>query len=428
MNSSPLRCCGLIAVALLAGAAIIGAGGRVSAQPPAGEPIVGDAFYVPPDPLPTTQNGDLIRSESVSLLAGLVPATGTRILYLSTDTGGAPVATSGLVMVPTALWTGPGPRPLVSYAVGTHGAGDACAASKLLTGGVTVDATGAPMVEPDLVDIGSLLARGLSVVVTDYQGIGTPGGHAYLQPVPEAHAVLDAARAAIRLGVATSDAPVGIWGYSQGGGAAAASAEQSHSYAPELNLKGTVAGGTPANPAVVAQNLDGKALTGLIGTFVDGVMVSHPELTSQITSMFTPDGIDFLRITGQQCDAGIFQWAYRASSDFTVDHRSIIDALRSSPGTRAALDGFVMGKVAPANPVLIMQNVNDDVVPAAQAGQLADEWCAQGANVAYPGAIDSPPLLPQAGLFGHGAGLAGAGQAIQWLIDRFAGVPAQSTC
>lgn len=90
------------------------------------------------------------------------------------------------------------------------------------------------MIEPQTLDLSALLARGFSVVVTDYQGIGTPGGHAYLQPVPESHAVLDAARAAIRLGVTAPNAPVGIWGYSQGGGAAAAAAEQARSYAPDL--------------------------------------------------------------------------------------------------------------------------------------------------------------------------------------------------
>ena len=58
-------------------------------------------FYNPPDPLPPGQPGDLIRTEPSRLVLepsgqlGAIVATGTRIMYRSTDTRGNPIAVTG---------------------------------------------------------------------------------------------------------------------------------------------------------------------------------------------------------------------------------------------------------------------------------------------------------------------------------------------
>ena len=60
-----------------------------------------DAFYTPPDPLPAGQPGVVIRSEPSRLVLepsgqlGAFEATGTRIMYLSTDTHGRPDVVTG---------------------------------------------------------------------------------------------------------------------------------------------------------------------------------------------------------------------------------------------------------------------------------------------------------------------------------------------
>jgi hypothetical protein len=110
------------------------------------------------------------------------------VLYQSTDALGEPIAVSGTVLIPTAPWTGPGGRPLVSYAVGTRGLGDACAPSYTLSHGVDYEGS----------IIMSLIDEGWAVAVTDYQGSGTPGLHTYMVGPAEGHAVLDMARAAPR--------------------------------------------------------------------------------------------------------------------------------------------------------------------------------------------------------------------------------------
>ncbi len=94
-----------------------------------------------------------------------------------------------------------------------------------------------------------MLARGYSVAVTDYEGLGTPGSHTYMARASQAHAVLDVVRAAQRLGnpELVAGGPVALAGYSQGGGASAAAVELAAQYAPELNLKGAYAGAVPAD-------------------------------------------------------------------------------------------------------------------------------------------------------------------------------------
>src|SRR5260370_29985750 len=60
----------------------------------------GDAFYVPPSPLPPGQPGDIIWSRmSASPVAG---AQAWQILYLSTTVAGSPAAISGTLIVPAA--------------------------------------------------------------------------------------------------------------------------------------------------------------------------------------------------------------------------------------------------------------------------------------------------------------------------------------
>ena len=80
-------------------------------------------------------------------------------------------------------------RPLIGYAIGTHGIGDAAAPSRLLARGLEWEAGLIAMV----------LARGWAVAITDYQGLGTPGDHTYMVGRALGPNVLDAMRAAREL-------------------------------------------------------------------------------------------------------------------------------------------------------------------------------------------------------------------------------------
>ena len=173
-----------------------------------------------------------------------------------------------------------GPRPLITYAVGTVGVADHCAPSAGFPTGTTVEAN----------LIQQLTLRGWAVAVTDYEGLGTPGDHTYTVGRAEGQAMLDAARAAIgcrRRGLG-EDTPVGIMGYSQGGQAAAWAAELHGSYAPDSKVKGTATGGVPGDLLKVAKFNDGSYGSGLIFMAAIGQDAAFPEL--RLDSYLNPAG------------------------------------------------------------------------------------------------------------------------------------------
>ncbi|MGH3739412.1 MAG: hypothetical protein ACRDT6_27990, partial [Micromonosporaceae bacterium] len=168
----------LVGAALVVTPASAGTPGAVATP----TPPQSDPFYTPPDPLPGVPAGTVLRSRPVDVSANLlpVPVDAWQLLYRSTSATGAPNAVSGTVLVPRVAWSA-GARPLVSYAVGTHGLGPECAPSYKLASG-TEDESGA---------FGLALRRGWAVVVTDYEGLGTPGPHTYVAGPALGHAMLD---------------------------------------------------------------------------------------------------------------------------------------------------------------------------------------------------------------------------------------------
>jgi hypothetical protein len=90
-------------------------------------------FYTPPNPLPSGRPGDLVRTEPSRLVLepsgqlGAIMATGTRVMYRSTDARGNPDVVTGAYFEPYNDWPGRGPRPLIAYGPGTQGQGDQCA-------------------------------------------------------------------------------------------------------------------------------------------------------------------------------------------------------------------------------------------------------------------------------------------------------------
>ncbi len=83
-------------------------------------------FYVPPTPLPA-EPGTVIRTEPLGV--DVPGATTLRILYTSQRPDGTPAASSGMIFIPTTPAPAEG-RPVVAWAHGTLGMGDACAPSR----------------------------------------------------------------------------------------------------------------------------------------------------------------------------------------------------------------------------------------------------------------------------------------------------------
>ncbi|GGU37310.1 lipase family protein [Streptomyces violascens] len=324
------------------------------------------------------------------------------VTYRSTNAKGGPNVVSGTVIVPNDGRTGP--RPVVTYAVGTVGLGDSCAPSANFPYGTAVEAT----------LINQVVQKGWAVAVTDYEGLGTPGDHTYTVGRAEGTAMLDAARAAERLGIPGIDAnsPVGIMGYSQGGQASSWAAELHDSYAPDLKVKGTATGGVPADLMKVAASNDGGLGSGLIFMAAAGQNAAFPEL--KLDSYLNPAGkalVDYFKNNCVAIDTTV--GSFKHVTDLTVKNPL------EQPDWQARLAESKLGTHRPDAPVYLYHGTVDELIPYAVGQQLRSDWCAKDANVEW----HALPLL------GHIGGVTVGGvPAANWLADRFAGKPASSNC
>ncbi|ORL03077.1 lipase [Prescottella equi] len=358
------------------------------------------------------------------------PSGAQRIMYRTTDAHGAATAASGTYFDASLPWIGAGPRPLVVLGPGTQGQGDQCAPSRLFQDGVHYNAPLDFAVEYEVLQVHALLSRGIDVVVTDYQGLGTAGMHSYVDRRAQGHAMLDAARAVkalpgSRIG---DDNPIGFWGYSQGGGAAASAAEMQPSYAPDLDVRGTYAGGPPADLRAVAAALDGGLATGLLGYAVNSIYAGYPETRADIDGALAPAGRQALDEIAAQCvPETIARYGLHRTTEWTKDGRSLAELIDALPSVSAVVDEQRIGRSTPGSPVLIVQGRNDDLIPHNQATRLAADWCAQGATVEFR-TEEIPPIAPGF-VVGHGLPMvSGLPSALDWMTDRFDGVPARSGC
>ena len=364
------------------------------------------AFYQPPAQLPANP-GDVIRTQNVPL-GDRTDVTGTAVLYRSTNAVGAANAVSGTLYVPTAPWSGGGARPVVSFAPGTQGMADRCAPSQTLPLATNYE----------LNTVNALLDKGWAVAVTDYEGMGTPGHPTYIVKDAEANAVLDIVRAAQRIpnsGV-TAGSPVGLWGYSQGGQAAAAAAEREATYAPALDVRGVVAGAAPADLAAVAAHLDGPgnaffsflafAALGLDTAYAELNLETYLDADGQALFTTATQGQGVCLVDGLQLGAG------KHIADLTTTNPL------TTPAWQARIAEQGLGTVAPAAPVFLFHGSNDQVIDFAQGTALRTDWCGRGGRVVFT----SYPTDHLGGI------TAGTTDGSAFLTARFAGQALPSTC
>nr|WP_120491764.1 lipase family protein [Corynebacterium lactis] len=350
----------VLACLLVAGAGIGGCGGDPGEN----------------NPQPRAEAGNVITAAELPVR---FDAHAQRVVFTSSKANPDIASTvSGALLSSSAAWNGPGPRPLAVIAPGTLGMADHCASSVA----IRYEAPPTPPA-PELLD------RGWNVAIVDYEGLGTPGIPAYLNRASSAHNTLDMARAAISRLRLADDTPVAIFGYSQGGGAAAAAAELAHSYAPELRIKAVYAGAIPADLVATAQHISGSALSGLVGYAVNGLIAEYPETKQPVEAMLSPLGLDFLSLTRGECIGDtVRNWPRNDTKAFTANGRSIGENL-ASPG----LDPVLQRRLAeqklgsegrsPTMPVFVTHNVRDDVLPVESARELVRTWRQAGADITY---------------------------------------------
>jgi hypothetical protein len=403
-------CAALVAAALVVVSAVV-------LSPVTSSPVgaqTGD-FYTPPTPLPAGANGDVIRSGTFTYNGA---ASATRVMYLSRDARNQPIAVTGSVLIPTAAWTGPGPRPVVAYAPFTAGMGDQCALSKVLAG----QPGDLLVADVQKAFVNNLLAKGIAVAQTDYQGLGTPGDHTYVMRLPQAHAVLDVLRAAKRLpGSGLASSPAGIAGYSQGGGASAAAVELAPTYAPELDIKGAFVGAPVADLGAVARALDGSMYVAFLAYALIGINAQYPD--AGVMDRVNERGVALFAEARNTCTLdAVFRYMFTQSSSLTDDGRPVTAYMTEQPFAGILAENRV-GTLRPTAPVLVEHSWIDDVLPSAQARQLGRDWCGRGATVQYRELLTVVPLFTH--LFEANTA---AADAANWLTSRFNNGAATNNC
>lgn len=372
--------------------------GFASAGPAAAVPSgpTGDAFYVPPDPLPAGKPGTLIRAQAVTAPAG---AQAWRVLYHSRSVGGKDIAVSGLIVAPT----GPAPkggRPVVAWAHGTTGAADVCTPSKPADPATTI---------PFVAD---LVAQGAVVTATDYEGLGTPGVHPYLVGESEGRGVLDSVRAARLLPGTDANKQLLLYGHSQGGHGSLFAGELAASYAPELHLLGVEAGAPAADVATIASVAATiPQAAGFSMLIFAGFHAAYPK--ADLAAVLTPDALAKSPIVDQACVRDVS--VQYAAGPLPV---TSVNPLSVQPWGKILRQSSAGNNPAGA-PVLVVQGDADQVVPKALTDTFVQKVCARGDTVEYriyPGASHAGSLF------------AAKTDILGWLAARLQGEAAPSTC
>lgn len=355
-----------------------------------------ESFYDVPDPLPTGDHGDLIRWQRVEGVD--VPGFVWRVMYLSESRRGDPIAVTGLVAAPHGE-APPEGRPVLTWAHGTTGLADHCAPSKAPDGVTALLA-------------GLFLERGWTVVGTDYEGLGTPGRHPYMDGVSAGRTTLDIVRAAGQLDVAGAGSTTVIWGHSQGGHAALFANQLAPSWTPELDVVGAVAGAPPSDLEGLSESLRNSNHQGYLAMAAAGIHAGYPE--ADLSLVLTEKAIELLPIVDEGCVTEIHE-AYNQ-----LDYRDVAVAdPRDVEPWRAILRENNPGAVAVDAPLLIIHGEADDQIPVESSARLRDRLCALGQVVerrTYPGLGHAEVVVPS------------FAEMLEWIDARLAGEPAADDC
>jgi pimeloyl-ACP methyl ester carboxylesterase len=362
--------------------------------------FTGDPFFDPGD-TPPGPRGTIIRSRPIT--AKVPNAEVWQILYWSRTPEDQPVAVSGTVVAPVGQADPAAPRPILAYAHGTTGLGDQCAPSAEIADGSAGELLLFPIA----------LQQGWVIVETDYQGLGTPGEHPYLIGQSEGRNVLDSIRAAESL-AGTGAAPASkavVWGHSQGGGAAAFTAELRPTYAPDVDLVGAIAG-APAAELTPGSAANRPAYSGFVPMVVAGLSAGYPDLDTK--DALTDAGRAAVAEVSGMCLADALR-AFTGTDPTTL----LAPGAADRPDWKADVDANRAGDRPTDVPIFLYHGADDDLIPPDVSARLLERYCAHGvvaSRKVYPG-TDHVSVVQAA--FGDIASFA---------LARVAGTPPPNDC
>ena len=360
-----------------------------------------------PAAAPDVANGALLDAPTdLSVYPSLQGLTqrSVKIRYRSTSgIDGAPTTVSGTLLVPRGD-PPPGGWRIASIGHPTSGLNSSCA----------------PSTRPGLMgtagEIGAFLSYGYLVVMSDYQGLGTPGPHPYLEPKTAARNVIDAVRAA-REAVPEASNRFVAYGVSQGGQAVWAANEAMAEYGVGLDMVGSISIAPPTDLRPLVDAMENGTLTVqqrvLMPTILAGLAVSHPELhVDDYLRGEMRDRMDvFLGCADENSELRGRIASGAPPEDFRPSSRQAADALRRALGEDA------LPAQRAAAPMLVAYGDEDPVVLPEWTAAAVGRACGLGDVVAV---VVAPGQ-------GHGVLDIGAAPA-EWTTGRFDGQPPPTAC
>ena len=382
---------GLMAVVANVGSGIVGTREQQAALQP---------FYDPPNPLPGPA-GTVIRMEPLGVT---VPgATAYRILYVSERSDGVPAASGGMLFIPDAP-APPEGRPVVAWAHGTLGMGDACVPSR----------SSNPLQDTDNW-LDQMMQFGWVVVSTDYVGLGTPGPNQYLIAQSEVRDLVNAVRAARNVPAAQAGTRYVTWGHSQGGHSSIWTGHLGEEYAPELDLLGVAA----AAPALNLSEIVGAQWDNVVGWVIGPDVIEswptyYPDLP--VDPILSPQAASTsARLAGECIKESAIEGLAREKLG---QQFFAMDPLTDPAWAAAALEQTPT-PLAADMPVFISQGTADKVVLPWPNAMVQKKWCDAGSSIS---------VLWMGGISHQAAATTSGPSAVAWISDRFAGRPAGRTC
>jgi len=370
----------------------------------------GLAFYTPPSPLPTGNHGDLISYRKTAITLPGAPAVYSwTIMYLSTDATGKANAVTGTVLVPKKIWSWWSRRPIISYAVGTHGLCQSCAPSIKLAEGT----------DYEISNIVRALNKNYAVLISDNPGYTTDDIPTYMAGIAQGHAVLDIVKAASQVPYSTlsSRAEVAVWGYSQGGQSASFAGQLQPSYTPDMNLVGVAAGGVPADFFDVAEYLDGNNGSGFLLATVIGLWSQYPEGIPLETLVNSTGELAIQKGLSTCVFEALFAFMNTSLSTY-VEGGPSLDELLSIPSVHETLLEQDLGNSSMDVPLFLYHGTSDEFIPLEQSLKLKEKYCGLGVKTTYM-VFPGEHITTQ---------FQAAPYVLSWIEDRFDGRSAECTC
>lgn len=317
-------------------------------------------FYLAPEILPA-QPGVLIRKQSVSTV---IDARAWRVLYTTTDAAGLVTTASALFCLPKNQEDS---YNLLVYCHQATGIERRCAPS----------VHDKPALA--LAGLRQAMQKGWAYLAPDYPGLGAEGIHPFLIGEPTATSVLDAIRAIQTTTVAQINNKTVIWGYSQGGHAAAWAAGVQPSYAPELALDGIILGSPALDPAELFQASEDSPISRVIWALS---AVAWSRLTGiSLQGAIKPESLAAVRETAKHCFIGAEAIVGLAATDAMGGKPHLINPLHVEPFATMLQENRAPTKLS--LPVLVVQGGKDITVPPAQSKLMIAEMQSYGTKTTY---------------------------------------------